>query len=220
MSSNLGDFVCNKNVNPKFQLGKLILFIGPMFSKKTTKLINEICTCADVGLSVAYINHSIDERVTESSDSAVTTHSSQFRGLSSKIKSFKVPSLSNVDVSNFDVIGVDESGFFDDLFANVVNWVENLHKIVFVAGLDGDVFKNPIGDTLKLIPYADSIIKLTAHCKPCMISCDNNHRTLCLIDAPFTVRTTNDTKSILVGGSDLYMPVCRRCYQLHYSSNH
>ena len=53
---------------------------------------------------------------------------------------------------------------------------------------------------LEIVPLADSITKLTARCE------------LCGKKAFFTFRKTGETKTELIGGSDVYMPVCRQHY--------
>lgn len=53
---------------------------------------------------------------------------------------------------------------------------------------------------LDIIPLADSVTKLTARCE------------LCGKRAFFTLRKTEETKTELIGGADVYMPVCRQHY--------
>lgn len=53
---------------------------------------------------------------------------------------------------------------------------------------------------LNIIPLANSVTKLTARCE------------LCGRQAHFTLRKTDDTQKELIGGSDVYMPVCRQHY--------
>jgi len=53
---------------------------------------------------------------------------------------------------------------------------------------------------LRIIPIADTVTKLTARCE------------LCGKRAFFTWRKTEETQTELIGGSDVYMPVCRYHY--------
>lgn len=53
---------------------------------------------------------------------------------------------------------------------------------------------------LEIVPLADTITKLTARCE------------LCGKKAFFTLRKTDDIRTELIGGSDVYMPVCRQHY--------
>ncbi|KAF5930777.1 hypothetical protein HYC85_031650 [Camellia sinensis] len=99
-----------------------------------------------------------------------------------------------------DVIGIDEAQFFDDLYDFCCKVADCDGKIVIVAGLDGDYLRWTFGSVLHIIPLADSITKLTARCQ------------LCGKRAFFTLRKTNETKTELIGGSDVYMPVCRQHY--------
>lgn len=51
---------------------------------------------------------------------------------------------------------------------------------------------------LDIIPLADTVTKLTARCE------------LCGKKAFFTLRKTEETQTELIGGADVYMPVCRQ----------
>lgn len=61
-------------------------------------------------------------------------------------------------------------------------------------------FRRSFGSVLHIIPIADTVTKLTARCE------------LCGKRAFFTLRKTEETQTELIGGADLYMPVCRRHY--------
>jgi N-acetylneuraminate synthase len=81
-------------------------------------------------------------------------------------------------------------------------WIETYYKHVIIGGLDGDYQRNPIGELLELIPYADKYQKLCALCKYC------NDGT----KAIFSKRIMNNQNQILIGGSELYVSVCRFHY--------
>jgi len=125
---------CSNNSN-NLKVGHLKLIPGPMWAGKSTFINSELTVHADLDYTTLYINHSIDNRVTERSDDIVTTHSSSFRELSHKIDKIKVSRLSDVDVDKYDVIGIDEGQFFDDIYEVVIDWVNNHHKTVIVAFL-------------------------------------------------------------------------------------
>lgn len=55
---------------------------------------------------------------------------------------------------------------------------------------------------LDIVPLADTVTKLTARCE------------LCGKRALFTFRKIDETQTELIGGADLYMPVCRQ----HFTS--
>ncbi|KAF5812201.1 putative thymidine kinase [Helianthus annuus] len=60
------------------------------------------------------------------------------------------------------------------------------------------------GPVLDVVPLADTVTKLTARCE------------LCGKRAHFTFRKTDERKTELIGGADVYMPVCRQ----HYVNGH
>ena len=83
-------------------VGTLTRIKGPMFGGKTTALISKLTRVADIGFKVIYINHSDDVRVTESSCDNVTTHNSQFKGLSKKVKSVSTNYLKKINIDAYD----------------------------------------------------------------------------------------------------------------------
>ena len=96
---------------------------------------------------------------------------------------------------------INEGQFFDDLY-DVVNLLVTEHnKIVYVGGLDGDFNMRKFGQMLDLIPICDKVEKLTAICS------------LCKNTASFTKRIIKDNKQVLIGSSDMYIPVCRTCHK-------
>ena len=185
--------------------GYLELWIGPMFSGKTSAVIKELTKMADTGWSVCLITHGLDTREKMS-------HSSQNVGLT-KITVLKSENL-DLDLSLFDVIGIDEAQFFPDLL-KVVDLVDNQKKIVFVAGLDGDYKRKPIGKVLELIPFSDKTTKLSAKCHFCTDkwkSESKGNRFRLIVDSPFTARTVNCEEQILIGAAEKYVSLCRYHY--------
>ncbi|GER52859.1 tetratricopeptide repeat protein [Striga asiatica] len=102
--------------------------------------------------------------------------------------------------STLQVIGIDEAQFFGDLYDFCSKAADHDGKTVIVAGLDGDYLRRSFGSVLDLIPIADSVIKLNAKCEVC----DKR--------AFFTLRKTDESKTELIAGADVYMPVCRKHY--------
>lgn len=137
-------------------MGSCKIIFGPMFSGKSTKLRQEMTTLADVGAKVLYINHSKDSRNTESFDSNITTHHSGYKGLSNKIRPIKASKLSEIEINNYDAIGIDEGQFFDDLEVTVRDWVLNKNKHVIIASLDGNFLMGTFGQASRLISICDS----------------------------------------------------------------
>jgi len=176
------------------------IIFGPMFSGKTSEIIRRIIIYHEMALKVLYINSLSDDR----SDNAFSTHNSTIGRI--PFESIKVEKLADCDVTGYDVIAIDESQLFSDLKEVVIHWCETLKKIVIVAGLNGDFQRKPFGQINSLIPYSDNIIKLTPFC----MSCKREKNTI--KQAIFTKRTVNNSETVLIGGKDLYIPVCRECF--------
>jgi thymidine kinase len=209
---------CIENTNPlkksgiynyNLQTGKLELFCGPMFSGKTTLLTNTLTKMSDLELSVLYVNHISDVRDTESVHNYITSHNSQFKGVSSKVDVIRTDKLEKIDVAAYDVIGIDEGQFFSDIYEMVTKWVNEHHKYVMVGFLDGDWGRQPFMNVLGLYAHADTCTKLTSECKICL------RTTRMLVPAPFTARLSNDKETIVIGGKDKYMAMCRFHYDEH-----
>lgn len=192
--------------------GTLSLRIGPMFSGKTTWLNGELTQLSDKGFSVLKIIHDHDDRYDVSSnDRSGSTHNSSYKSLTDKISVIRTKDLKSIDVSDFNVIGIDEAQFFENLVSIVEKWVEVEGKHVRVTGLDGDSFKEKFGDILDLIPLCDDVTKLKASCKICLEELISNgfNGNILAIEAAFTKRLDDSNEQLLVGGIDKYIPVCR-----------
>jgi thymidine kinase len=98
---------------------------------------------------------------------------------------------------------VNEGQFFHDIVEFTTEMVEEQHKKVYICGLDGDFKREKIGKLLDLVPLCDKVTKLRALCGKCK---DGTH-------APFSFRNTSSTEQVLIGSDDIYVPLCRKCYQ-------
>lgn len=183
---------------------KLVLIMGPMFSGKTTSLISELTRYVDVDIPVVYINSAEDTR-----GEFFSTHNSSYTHVSSKIKTLKSNSLISIDpaqLDNFGVLAIDEAQFFPDLIAFVKFWLKR-KKVIYVAGLDGDIQQKLFGDIVHLIPYATEVKKLCAVCETC-------RKQGKIVNAPMTIRyDSNSMDTKVIGGKDIYFPVCHDCLQ-------
>lgn len=187
----------------------LDIIIGSMYSGKSSELLRRLSTVAEVGMKALYINNKLDDRNPEDTFSSHNKHLKS-KIISDLIKLISVNELSDVsndDLKSANIIGVDESQFFKDL--NLVKtWISKYKKRVIVVGLDGDYKRNKFGTVLDLIPYCDTVIKLTAYCTICA-------KSGVLVSALFTHRTNScvdENNVINVGAHDKYQALCRSCY--------
>ena len=171
----------------------LELIIGPMFSGKTSRLVDVYKQCMFCNIPVTVINHSIDDRY---HDTLLSTHD---RVMIPCVKATKLTNCMDA-ISNSDVIIINEGQFFEDLYSVVVSFLDQGKKI-YVGGLDGDFERKKFGQILDLIPLSDKVTKLTSLCS------------ICKNGSPgiFSKRITMERKQTVVG-SDNYIPVCRKCY--------
>lgn len=102
-------------------------------------------------------------------------------------------------MDEYEVIAIDEGQFFPDISESVELFC-NKGKIVIVAALDGTFERKPFGRILELIPIAEQIQKLSAVCFSCGM------------DASYTKRLSDCKEIELIGGEDIYKPVCRSCF--------
>lgn len=173
--------------------GRLELILGPMFSGKTTRLIELYHEFQKKKVNVIAINFADDTRY---HDTMLSTHDNvmipciQCHNLNEIIE--------NDNIQNSSVILINEGQFFQDIFEIVINLVENQKKHVVICGLDGDFKRVKFGRLCDLIPLCDSITKLQAKCN-------------CGKDAIFSHRVTNEIAQVVIGSSN-YIPLCRTCY--------
>ena len=175
--------------------GFLEIILGPMFSGKTTYLINKYKEFVSEKKEVMVINYSEDKRY---HDEMLSSHD---KVMIPCIFTEKIRDLFNTDcIDNSECIFINEGQFFEDIFESVIYLVETLHKKVYVCGLDGDFKRNKFGRILDLIPFSDSIIKLRSRCGKCIHN-----------DAIFTNRISLEKEQKVIGSSN-YEPLCRNCY--------
>nr|GMC85679.1 thymidine kinase-like [Ipomoea batatas]GMC85801.1 thymidine kinase-like [Ipomoea batatas] len=199
MSSASASFNCPiPGSNPIPKAGEIHVILGPMFAGKTTALLRRVNSESNLGKSVVVIKSSIDTRYAVD---AVVTHDG------TKFPCWALPDLTSFKdrfgsdaYKKVDVIGIDEAQFFDDLYDFCCEAADLDGKTIIVAGLDGDYLRRRFGSVLDIIPLANTVQKLTARCE------------LCGKRAFFTYRKTGETQTELIGGSDMYMPLCRQHY--------
>lgn len=192
-------------------MGSLTLIFGPMFSGKTTRLVQELTRFIDVtnqshNTKCLLVNHIFDDR---NEEIGISSHASSFKGFSDLIDLVKAEQLNSVFVDDYNIIGIDEAQFFPSLDV-VLEWI-NKGKVVIVSGLIADAFMKPFGKINTLVTFADNIIQCHAICAEC-IKCKDKIITpdaLAGMKAAFTFRLEASVEQISVGASDKYIPVCR-----------
>lgn len=176
------------------------LILGPMFAGKTSHLINIYNYCIKAGFKALVLNHSLDTRY---GTNVLSTHDKI------SVPCIQVTMLSEIFETNLkafneaDVILINEGQFFEDLVTFCIYCTEHIKKPkqIHVAGLDGDFERKKFGKILELIPYCNSVTKLTPICRNC-----NNG-----ISALFTHRISSESEQTCIGTNN-YISLCRDCY--------
>ena len=141
--------------------GYLELIIGPMYSGKTSRLINIYNKCLANKQTVMAVNFAEDVRY---STTMLSTHDRTMIPCVNVLQLQQINTDFSKQYTESDVILINEGQFFSD----VVEWVKSSlkkHKTIYVCGLDGDYKQDKFGDWLDLIPLCDNITKQKAKCK-------------------------------------------------------
>ena len=179
--------------------GYLELILGPMFSGKTSTLKKIYDQCIYCNIPVVVINYEADNRYCDAS--FMSTHDKVMIPCIKGVSILEILEKNKEKVTESEVILINEGQFFQDIHM-VINLVENLHKRVYICGLDGDFKKNKIGSLLDLIPHCDNVYKLKSLCSECR---DGK-------SGLFSYRITDETQQMVIGVEN-YKPVCRACFE-------
>jgi thymidine kinase len=176
--------------------GELQLIVGPMFAGKTTEMLRRLRRDRIAGKRVVVVKWAQDTRTDQ-----VNTHAGDAWAGDRR----EVALLAQVDVNDYDVVGVDEGQFFADVVEVTERWA-NAGKIVVVAMLDGTYERKPFpGASLAgLLAHCETVVKLRAVCECHGKASFSQRRT--------GVPTTDAADRVQVAGAEVYRAVCRRCY--------
>lgn len=172
-------------------VGEVHLVTGCMFAGKTTRILN---TARQLNpRDVLIVKHAIDTRYV-ASDHACTHDGVTMpcARLSCLREVFSIPRFKDVGH-----VMVDEGQFFEDLCEVVTEMAERHGKVVTIAALASDYRREPFQQVAKVACIADTIEWLYAECAHCGERAMFNKK-------------KDVANPMIVGGSDLYAPVCRR----------
>jgi thymidine kinase len=181
--------------------GRLELIIGPMYASKTTELIKISNRYKSIKKKILAVNHRINNRY--GTCNIISHDSKELDNCKVLDHLGELITTDYIDLYNeADIIIIEELQFFEDAYDFITHATDVDHKIIIAAGLDGDSNREPFGDVLKLIPYAEKVTKLSAFCKKC------EDGTL----GYYTKRLVNNKDKVLVGAENEFIAVCRRHY--------
>ena len=190
-------------------LGRIELIFGPMFSGKTTKLLDRLHyyqtehkhSCVLIKFDPSKEENSdlySFEALSFGHDDYVETHDGM------KHKAISTYYLSDLDhaliLNRMHAIFLDEAQFFPDVCEFARSHADS-GKIVVLAALDADYRREPF-DIVQLVPHAECVEKLRKLCSDCKESRYGS----------FSKRMVSETKQMLLGGDETYITLCRKCY--------
>ncbi len=167
--------------NPEF-----IIYTGPMFGTKTTRMLIELDRALYRGQSVVACKPVIDGRY---ATVEIVTHGG-LRFPATKVT--EAWQLRHIALEH-DVIGVDEA-FMIEGCADVLIDLYKEGKTVVVSSVQLSAQGQPFEEVVRMMPWATRIEVCPAVCP------------LTGLDAYFTVRKDGGGTTIEVGGADLYEP--------------
>lgn len=175
----------------------LDILIGPMFAGKSSRILSIVTRYSSIGTPVLVVKHSNDIRYGQAA--AIVTHDGH------SCPCISVRDLDDIPedvLLRYQVIIVEEAQFFHHLIPFVEHAVDTHHRNLYLVGLDGDSNRRKFGELLDCIPLADRVERITAFCRRCA----NGTPGL------FSYRKVGPNEQVVVGGANMYEPLCRECY--------
>ena len=178
-------------INPEF-----IIYTGPMWGSKTSRLISSIERLKYQGQNVVVYKPSMDSRY---SQSHICTHAgakwpahciSSGAALLTHYKALR---------DEFTIVAIDEAFMIDGVASAALEIFRN-GTTVLIASLDLSAKGRSFDEIRDLLPFATRIEKCPAVCP------------ICGDDAFYTAKLINDNQEIQIGSAEMYEP---RCFRHH-----
>lgn len=173
--------------------GWLEVICGSMFSGKTEELIRRMRRAQIANQQVEIFKPALDTRYSEDSIVSHNQNSIPSRAVNS---SQQIPLLAG----GVQVVGIDETQFFDEGIIQVSRELANNGARVIIAGLDMDFRGKPFGPMPQLLAMAEFVTKVHAICQVCGSL------------ANYSYRLKEEKNTVLLGEKDAYEPRCRHCF--------
>lgn len=200
-------------------MSNLEVFIGPMFSKKTRRLIERADQKEKAGKTTVLVKPTEDDRYSEEE---VTTHPGEkvdpisqeavtlergnetIQALFKKIRNRDdVPSFEQTDV-----IGFDEANLFSEKLHGLCHTLLDRGKSVLVAGLNLDFRGKIFSHVAQLYMEADDKTELKAICEKCGQPATRTQRL-----TPDGEIAPATEERIKVGKDNIYEARCKKCFK-------
>lgn len=183
----------------------LHLIIGTMKASKSSTLIDYTSMVQDKNYTIFY------PACCDKKEGYVVSRDNNKQAKAIKI--FEVKDMYNY-IDNVDVIFIDEYTFFctsgdTKEFMNFLEYCDRNNKIVYCFGLSLNYMSEPFDLTQRILPYADTIIVLSADCDIC-----GRRATRCIRYIDGVLDDNPESNTLLMESSNVeYKSVCRDCYR-------
>ena len=178
-------------IDPEF-----IVFTGPMFGSKTTRMLGAIDRYRYQNRSVVAFKPAMDDRY---SSSDISTHSGGRLSAICVKSGEEIKKVVESLEKTLDVIAVDEAFMIEGSAETLIDLFQTGYTIV-VSSLQLSASGNVFTEIRDMLPWATKI-------EVCPAVCPITGR-----DAYYTQRKVEGLEEITVGGSDLYEPRCWEMY--------
>jgi thymidine kinase len=178
--------------------GRIEVITGPMFSGKSEELIRRLKRARIARQRVACFKPDIDLRYHRT---AIASHSEQTHDAVAVANTAHLRDALYPQLSDVEVIGIDEAQFFDAPLVHFVGELVHLGKRILIAGLDTTFTGDPFGPIPALMAISDQVTKLSAVCM------------VCGAPAIHTQRLGASRELVVVGAAGIYEARCRACFR-------
>lgn len=168
---------------------ELTIYTGPMFSGKSTALLNSFWKIKDI-INCQLFSSVLDKRYGENK---VISHD---RLEESAVCVKDTEELLKNVYNDVQAVFIDEAHLIQGNLYTLCQTLLNKGIDVYISALDLDYKAEPFMEIAKILCLADNVVKKKGKC------------TICKEHSRYSKRTVNNTDIILVGGKSEYVPVC------------
>ncbi|PTF80838.1 thymidine kinase [Staphylococcus chromogenes] len=180
-----------------YHSGWIECITGSMFSGKSEELIRRLRRGVYAKQKVIVFKPTIDDRYHKEK---IVSHNGN---AIEAINITETKEIEQHDLSDVDIIGIDEIQFFDRTVVDIAQDLAKKGYRVITAGLDMDFKGEPFDPVPEMLAVSEHITKLQAVCAVCGASSSRTQRLINGRPAKY------DDPIIMVGANESYEPRCR-----------
>lgn len=185
--------------------GNFKLFVGPMMSGKTARLLSEIASLQHAKIPYVVLQPAINTR---DGKQVVSRSGSKLDAGANVLIVDKFPSVEVLKA--YEIIAIEEFHLFDAKMIHIIRQLLKLGKTIYAAGLDMDYRGQLTANYTKLLRLSPTeVVYLRAACT----GCGNLDACYTQVYLKGNVVTKGIPTTIPEDGTYAYKPVCRRCFK-------